>query len=115
MRLNFILFERRQLKLAKQFAIMLEFDDNKKNSRLTKLLNSKTGKSHTLKRTKDKALITEALFDSMQMEIEIADVDFVSLVQVEDSKMKAIVKDAELMSPEYDAILRRLRYERTFV
>lgn len=103
------------MSLTKQFAIMLEFDDNKKNSRLTKLLNSKTGKSHTLKRTKDKALITEALFDSMQMEIEIADVDFVSLVQVEDSKMKVIVKDAELMSPEYDAILRRLRYERTFV
>ena len=68
--------------MAKQFAVMLEFDDNKKNSRLTKLLNSKTGASHTLKRTKDKALITESLFDSMQMEIEIADVDFRSMVHL---------------------------------
>ena len=101
--------------MAKQFAIMLEFDDNKKNSRLTKLLNSKTGKSHTLKRTKNKALITEALFDSMQIEIEIADVDIISLYHVDESKTKSIVKDAELMTDEYDSILRRLRYERTFV
>lgn len=101
--------------MAKHFAVMLEFDDNKKNSRLTKLLNSKTGASHTLKRTKDKALITESLFDSMQMEIEIADVDFISLYQIDGSSTKAIIKDAEVMSAKYDEILRRLRYERNFI
>lgn len=97
-----------------EFAVLLEFEDNRKNSRLISALNSSTGKKFTIKRSKDKALIREQLFDVLQMEIESADVDYISLMQIKNNKVKTLVKDAELWTEEYDQILRKLRYDRTF-
>lgn len=96
-----------------QFLVLLEFDDNRKNSRLAEALDSKIGRKYTVKRDKDKAIITEELFDVLQAEIERADVDYISLI-VKNNKGKTSfkVKDAELWSEEYDEILRTLRFNR---
>lgn len=97
-----------------EFAVLLEFEDNRKNSRLISALNSSVGQKSTIKRSKDKVLIKEQLFDVLQMEIESADVDYISLMQIKNNKIKTLVKDAELWTEEYDQILRKLRYDRTF-
>lgn len=96
-----------------EFALLLEFEDNKKNSKLIDALSSKIGKKFTIKRSTDKALIKEALFDALQMTIESSDIDSISLLQISGSKVERIISDAELWSSEYDAILRKIRYDRT--
>lgn len=98
-----------------EFAILIEFEDNRKNSNLLKRLRSSVGKKYTIRQIEDKYLIKEALFDALQMEIECGDIDFISLVQIEGSKMQYIIKEAELWTEEYDQILRKLRYDRVFV
>lgn len=97
-----------------QFLILLEFEKNRKNSRLNEALDSKVGRKFTIKRDKEKTIIAEELFDVLQAEIERADVDYVSLI-AKDQKGKTsfIVRDAELWTEEYDQILRTLRFERT--
>lgn len=97
-----------------QFLILLEFEKNRKNSRLNEALDSKVGKKFTIKRDKEKAIIAEELFDVLQAEIERADVDYVSLI-AKDQKGKTsfIVRDAELWTEDYDQILRTLRFDRT--
>ena len=97
-----------------QFLILLEFEKNRKNSRLNEALDSKVGKKFTIKRDKEKAIITEELFDVLQAEIESADVDYISLI-AKDQKGKTsfIVRDAELWTEDYDQILRTLRFDRT--
>lgn len=97
-----------------EFAILIEFEDNRKNSNLLKRLRSSVGQKYTIRQIEDKYLIKEALFDALQMEIECADVDFISLVQVDGSKMQYIIKEAELWTDEYDQILRKLRFDRVF-
>lgn len=97
-----------------QFMIMLEFEKNRKNSRLIEILDSKIGKKFTLRRSEDKALITEELFDKLQAEIEKSDIDYISLlVKNDEGKTSFLVKDAEMGDVEYDEILRKLRYDRT--
>lgn len=98
-----------------EFAILIEVEDNRKNSNLLKRLESSVGKKYTIRQTSDKYLIKEALFDALQMEIECGDIDFISLVQIDGSKMQYVVKEAELWSEEYDQILRKLRFDRVFV
>lgn len=98
-----------------EFAILIEVEDNRKNSNLLKRLESSVGKKYTIRQTGDKYLIKEALFDALQMEIECGDIDFISLVQIDGSKMQYVVKEAELWSEEYDQILRKLRFDRVFV
>ena len=97
-----------------QFLILLEFEKNRKNSRLNEALDSKVGKKFTIKRDKEKAIIAEELFDVLQAEIERADVDYISLI-AKDQKGKTsfIVRDAELWTEDYDQILRTLRFDRT--
>ena len=96
-----------------QFMIMLEFEKNRKNSRLIEILDSKIGKKFTLRRGEDKALITEELFDKLQAEIEKSDIDYISLlVKNDEGKTSFLVKDAEMGDAEYDEILRKLRYDR---
>lgn len=96
-----------------QFMIMLEFEKNRKNSRLIELLDSKIGKKFTIRRSEDKALITEELFDKLQAEIEKSDVDYISLLMKNDEgKTSFIIRDAEVGDHEYDEILRKLRYNR---
>lgn len=97
-----------------QFLILLEFEKNRKNSRLNEALDSKVGKKFTIKRDKEKAIIAEELFDVLQAEIESADVDYISLI-AKDQKGKTsfIVRDAELWTEDYDQILRTLRFDRT--
>ena len=53
-----------------EFALLLEFEDNRKNSKLVDALNSKLGKKFTIKRSAKMALIKEVLFDALQMTIE---------------------------------------------
>lgn len=97
-----------------QFLILLEFEKNRKNSRLNEALDSKVGKKFTIKRDKEKAIIAEELFDVLQAEIESADVDYVSLIaKDQQGKTSFIVRDAELWTEDYDQILRTLRFERT--
>lgn len=97
-----------------QFLILLEFEKNRKNSRLNEALDSKVGKKFTIKRDKEKAIIAEELFDVLQAEIERADVDYVSLIaKNQQGKTSFIVRDAELWTEDYDQILRTLRFERT--
>lgn len=97
-----------------QFLVLLEFDNNRKNARLTEALDSKVGKQFTVKRGKDKAIITEELFDVLQAEIEKGDVDYISLISKDQKgKFVFVVRDAELWTAEYDQILRILRFERT--
>ena len=97
-----------------QFLILLEFEKNRKNSRLNEALDSKVGKKFTIKRDKEKANIAEELFDVLQAEIESADVDYVSLIaKDQQGKTSFIVRDAELWTEDYDQILRTLRFERT--
>lgn len=97
-----------------QFLILLEFEKNRKNSRLNEALDSKVGKKFTIKRDKEKAIIAEELFDVLQAEIERADVDYVSLIaKDQQGKTSFIVRDAELWTEDYDQILRTLRFERT--
>lgn len=97
-----------------QFMIMLEFEKNRKNSRLIEILDSKIGKKFTLRRSEDKALITEELFDKLQAEIEKSDIDYIALlVKNDEGKTSFLVKDAEMGDAEYDEILRKLRYDRT--
>lgn len=97
-----------------QFMIMLEFEKNRKNSRLIEILDSKIGKKFTLRRSEDKSLITEELFDKLQAEIEKSDIDYISLlVKNDEGKTSFLVKDAEMGDAEYDEILRKLRYDRT--
>ena len=97
-----------------QFLILLEFEKNRKNSRLNEALDSKVGKKFTIKRDKDKAIIAEELFDVLQAEIESADVDYVSLIaKDQEGKTSFIVRDAELWTEDYDRILRTLRFDRT--
>lgn len=97
-----------------QFLILLEFEKNRKNSRLNEALDSKVGKKFTIKRDKEKAIIAEELFDVLQAEIERADVDYVSLIaKDQQGKPSFIVRDAELWTEDYDQILRTLRFERT--
>lgn len=97
-----------------QFLILLEFEKNKKNSRLNEALDSKVGKKFTIKRDKEKAIIAEELFDVLQAEIERADVDYVSLIaKDQQGKTSFIVRDAELWTEDYDQILRTLRFDRT--
>ena len=98
-----------------EFAILIEFEDNRKNSNLLRRLESSVGKKYTIRQTGDKYLIKEVLFDALQMEIECVDIDFISLVQIDGSKMQHIIKEAELWSEEYDRILRKLRFDRVFV
>ena len=98
-----------------EFAILIEFEDNRKNANLLERLRSPIGLKYTLRQIEDKYLLKESLFDALQMEIELADVDFISLVQIDGSKMQYIVKEAELWTEEYDQILRKIRYDRTFV
>ena len=98
-----------------EFAILIEVEDNRKNSNLLKRLESSVGKKYTIRQTGDKYLIKEVLFDALQMEIECADVDFISLVQVDGSKMQYVIKEAELWTDDYDQILRKLRFDRVFV
>ena len=97
-----------------QFLILLEFEKNRKNSRLNEALDSKVGKKFTIKRDKEKAIIAEELFDVLQAKIESADVDYISLI-AKDQKGKTsfIVRDAELWTEDYDQILRTLRFDRT--
>lgn len=96
-----------------QFLLLLEFDDNRKNSRLNEALSSKVGKAYTVKRDDEKAIIKEELFDVLQAEIERSDVDYISLIAVKDDKSTFfVVKDAEMWSEEYDQILRTLRFDR---
>lgn len=96
-----------------QFLILLEFEKNRKNSRLNEALDSKVGKKFTIKRDKEKAIIAEELFDVLQAEIERADVDYVSLIaKDQQGKTSFIVRDAELWTEDYDQILRTLRFER---
>lgn len=96
-----------------QFLILLEFDKNRKNSRLIEALDSKVGKKFTIKRDDEKALIKEELFDVLQAEIERSDVDYLSLIAKDsEGKTSIVVKDAEMWSPEYDKILRTLRFNR---
>lgn len=96
-----------------EFALLLEFEDNKKNSKLIEALNSKVGKKFTIRRSASKALIKEVLFDALQMTIESSDIDSVSLMQISGSKIERVISDADVWSSEYDAILRKLRYDRT--
>ena len=96
-----------------EFALLLEFEDNRKNSKLVDALNSKLGKKFTIKRSAKMALIKEVLFDALQMTIESSDVDRISLLQISGSKAERIISDAEVWSSEYDAILRKIRYDRT--
>ena len=96
-----------------EFALLLEFEDNKKNSKLIEALNSKVGKKFTIRRSASKTLIKEVLFDALQMTIESSDIDSVSLMQISGSKIERVISDADVWSSEYDAILRRLRYDRT--
>lgn len=97
-----------------QFLILLEFEKNRKNSRLNEALDSKVGKKFTIKRDKEKAIIAEELFDVLQAEIERADVDYVSLIaKDQEGKTSFIVRDAELWTEDYDQILRTLRFDRT--
>ncbi len=97
-----------------QFLILLEFEKNRKNSRLNEALDSKVGKKFTIKRDKEKAIIAEELFDVLQAEIERADVDYVSLIaKDQQGKTSFIVRDAELWTEDYDQILRTLRFDRT--
>lgn len=97
-----------------QFLILLEFEKNRKNSRLNEALESKVGKKFTIKRDKEKAIIAEELFDVLQAEIERADVDYVSLIaKDQQGKTSFIVRDAELWTEDYDQILRTLRFDRT--
>lgn len=97
-----------------QFLILLEFEKNRKNSRLNEALDSKVGKKFTIKRDKEKAIIAEELFDVLQAEIERADVDYVSLIaKDQQGKISFIVRDAELWTEDYDQILRTLRFDRT--
>lgn len=96
-----------------EFALLLEFEDNKKNSKLIEALNSKVGKKFTIRRSTSKALIKEVLFDALQMTIESSDIDSVSLMQISGSKIERVISDADVWSSEYDSILRRLRYDRT--
>ena len=95
-----------------EFALLLEFEDNKKNSKLIEALNSKVGKKFTIRRSDSKALIKESLFDALQMTIESSDVDSISLMQISGSKIERIISDAEVWSSDYDVILRKLRYDR---
>ena len=97
-----------------EFAILIEFEDNRKNANLLKRLNSSVGKKYTIRQTGDKYLIKEVLFDALQMEIECGDVDLISLVQIDGSKMQYVIKEAELWSEEYDQILRKIRFDRVF-
>lgn len=96
-----------------EFALLLEFEDNKKNSKLIEALNSKVGKKFTIRRSASKVLIKEVLFDALQMTIESSDIDSISLMQISGSKIERVISDADVWSSEYDAILRRLRYDRT--
>lgn len=97
-----------------QFLILLEFEKNRKNSRLNEALDSKVGKKFTIKRDKEKAIIAEELFDVLQAEIESADVDYISLISKDQKgKTSFIVRDAELWTEDYDRILRTLRFDRT--
>lgn len=96
-----------------EFALLLEFEDSKKNSKLIEALNSKVGKKFTIRRSASKALIKEVLFDALQMTIESSDIDGVSLMQISGSKIERVISDADVWSSEYDAILRKLRYDRT--
>lgn len=97
-----------------QFLILLEFEKNRKNSRLNEALDSKVGKKFTIKRDKEKAIIAEELFDVLQAEIESADVDYISLIaKDQQGKTSFIVRDAELWTEDYDQILRTLRFDRT--
>lgn len=96
-----------------EFVILLEFEENQKNSKLLKALDSSVGKKFTIKRSNGKALIKETLFDALQMTIESSsDIDSISLLQRSDSSLKQIVMNAELWSSEYDEILRKIRYDR---
>lgn len=96
-----------------EFVILLEFEENQKNSKLLKALDSSVGKRFTIKRSNGKALIKETLFDALQMTIESSsDIDSISLLQRSDSSLKQIVMNAELWSSEYDEILRKIRYDR---
>lgn len=96
-----------------EFVILLEFEENQKNSKILKALDSSVGKRFTIKRSNGKALIKETLFDALQMTIESSsDVDSISLLQRSDSSLKQIVMNAELWSSEYDEILRKIRYDR---
>ena len=97
-----------------EFAILIEFEDNRKNANLLKRLNSSVGQKYTIRQTSDKYLIKEVLFDALQMEIECGDVDFISLVQIDGAKMQYVIKEAELWSEEYDQILRKIRFDRVF-
>lgn len=95
-----------------EFVLLLEFEENRKNSKLLEALNSSVGKKFTERRSEGKALIKEALFDALQMMIESSEVDSVSLLQKSGSSLKSIVRDAEVWSSDYDKILRKLRYDR---
>lgn len=96
-----------------EFVILLEFEENQKNSKLSKAIDSSVGKKFTIKRSNGKALIKEALFDALQMTIESSsDIESISLLQKSDSSLKQLVMNAELWSSEYDEILRKIRYDR---
>lgn len=96
-----------------EFVILLEFEENQKNSKLLKALDSSVGKRFTIKRSNGKALIKETLFDALQMTIESSsDIDSISLLQKSDSSLKQLVMNADLWSSEYDEILRKIRYDR---
>ena len=61
-----------------EFALLLEFEDNRKNSKLIDALNSKIGKKFTIKRSAKMALIKEVLFDALKLTTESSEVDRLS-------------------------------------
>ena len=78
-----------------QFLILLEFEKNRKNSRLNEALDSKVGKKFTIKRDKEKAIIAEELFDVLQAEIEIKKEKRLSSSEMQNFGLKITIKFLE--------------------
>lgn len=96
-----------------EYLILLEFDNNSKNKRLLELLSKKSAKKLIVKQSKDKVVIKEALFDVLQFTIEQSDIDYLSLLVLDDEgKTSIILKDFELFTHTYDEMLRTMRFTR---
>ena len=95
-----------------EFVLLIEFEENRKNSKLSKAIDSSVGKRFTIRRSEGKALIKESLFDALQMTIESSEIESISLLKKSGSSYETLIANAEVWSSEYDEILRKLRYDR---
>lgn len=100
--------------MAKRYLILVNLSNNtsKKNKEVLGICRKEVSLPHVVKASGTKILIDEVLFEAIQYKVELAKPKNFSFFEDEDDQLVAIASNFKVMSPQYDDMLRILRFRK---